>query len=584
MSNVSITEELIHAEEVISEGKIDEGLALIYKVEQKTGIYSLKGELNKALDVLLKCKVICEKVGHRNSIAYNYFSLGNIYLQINDFNNGLDYGMKCLSLWEELRNHKGIAAGLSLVGRAYNYKGKLDLAIEYCKRSLSIKEMNSIVKVGTLYILGVIYFWKGEYQQSIKYQERSLSLAEEKNFETDIALNLNHLGITYLSLGEYDNAIKYQERSLMISEKIGFTLIIGMSLFGLIYAYDLKGSLNQASDYLSRLKTITEQKKKNKFLIHTYMVSKTFILKSSGRSRDRAEAEILLKQIVEDKISNPAIYIAALTNLVIILFEELRISKNLEILDELNPLLTRFHNISEKMHSYMFIAQGKLFEAKLALIELNFKKAKKLLTEAQRVAELRGFHILAQEISSEHDLFLRQQDIWNNYSKTNVPISDRINLATFDGVLDQIRGMRSVEPPELENESPILLLIISEGGILIFSYPFTAEWRRDDELFSSFLSAFTSFSAEYFSEELDRAKFGDFTVLLETIDDFSVCYLYKGQTYPAKQKLTKFIETLQKDPSIIRDLNDFSKTSQVLEIKDNSSLEILIKDIFIKYS
>ena len=67
----------------------------------------------------------------------------------------------------------------------------------------------------------------------------------------------------------------------------------------------------------------------------------------------------------------------------------------------------------------------------------------------------------------------------------------------------------------------MLLLIILEGGVLVFSYSFTDEWKRDSELFGSFLSAFTSFSDEYFSEELDRAKFGHYTVFMKAIAKFS---------------------------------------------------------------
>ncbi len=75
---------------------------------------------------------------------------------------------------------------------------------------------------------------------------------------------------------------------------------------------------------------------------------------------------------------------------------------------------------------------------------------------------------------------------------------------------------RAIDPPELVDEQSTLLLIIAEGGVLIFSYPFTDEWKQDDSLFSSFLSAFTSFSDEFFSEGLDWGKFNQNTVLMES--------------------------------------------------------------------
>ncbi len=47
------------------------------------------------------------------------------------------------------------------------------------------------------------------------------------------------------------------------------------------------------------------------------------------------------------------------------------------------------------------------------------------------------------------------------------------------------------------------------------------------------------------------------------------------------QKLTKFTREIQDNVSISQTLEKFYKTSQVLELKDNPSLEPLIRKIFI---
>jgi len=124
-------------------------------------------------------------------------------------------------------------------------------------------------------------------------------------------------------------------------------------------------------------------------------------------------------------------------------------------------------------------------------------------------------------------------------------------------------------------------MIIAEGGILLFSYPFTDEWERDNDLFNSFLSAFTSFSDEFFSKGLDRVKFGDDTLLIQSVESFSICYLFKGQTYPAKQKLDNFVESVQKSTSIWETLKTFYKTSQVVNVNDIPQIENLLTSIFL---
>lgn len=67
---------------------------------------------------------------------------------------------------------------------------------------------------------------------------------------------------------------------------------------------------------------------------------------------------------------------------------------------------------------------------------------------------------------------------------------------------------------------------------------------------------------------------------MEPIGSFSVCYLYKGQTYPAKQKLTKFTKRLHNATAIWQLLEKFYQTSQVLELKESPTLESLIAEIF----
>ncbi len=579
MSNISLPEDLEQVDQLINEAQIEQALKTLAKFEDQASFQSLRGNVDKALAVQQKCMEFYEKIGIKNLIARSYRNLGGTYLQKGDFDKGSEYGMKSLQLWEEENNKQGIAAGLCFMGNVYNYKGKLDLAIDFNKQSLSIQEILPITRVTALYQLGVTYYWKGELHQSIKYCKKSLELAESQKITHLITLNLNQLGVAYQYLGENETAIAFLDRGLELAEKIEFTLIIGMSLITLILLYVSIGSLPQAQGYLKRLQIISEQKKTSQYLKHTYMASKALILKLSGRSRDRAEAESLLKGVIEDNISNPVIYLAALMTYLTFLLEELRLSNSLEVLDELNPLLTRFQNITEKTHSYMFLATSKIFEAKLALIQLEFDKAKRLLTEAQHVAELRGFLLIAQMISTEHDLLLRQQNMWDEIKKTEAPIAERIELASFDAFTDQMRGIRAVDPPELVNEEPILLLIMDDSGIPYFNHSFESDWDTEG-IFSSFMSAFNTWSSELFSKSIDRIRIGENTILINPVEPFLACYVIKGQSYPALQKLTRFTETIRQNSEIWEALNKSVKTSEMLELDKPPALKTVINEIF----
>ncbi|MFX1428259.1 MAG: hypothetical protein ACFFBE_17530, partial [Promethearchaeota archaeon] len=154
--------------------------------------------------------------------------------------------------------------------------------------------------------------------------------------------------------------------------------------------------------------------------------------------------------------------------------------------------------------------------------------------------------------------------------------SEEINQASR-----KIEKEKEFKPTLTVEEEPIVLLILTTGGVPIFSYPFAEEWKFDDELFGGFMSSFSSISDEIFSEGLDRAKFGQYTVLMESVSDFLICYLFKGQIYLAKQKLTEFVERIQSNTSIWQTLKKFQKTSEVVELRDIPLIENLLTEIFL---
>ena len=213
---------------------------------------------------------------------------------------------------------------------------------------------------------------------------------------------------------------------------------------------------------------------------------------------------------------------------------------------------------------------------------MDFDKAKQLLTQAQRIAELHGFVLLALRISTEHDNLLAQLNEWDKLKQKNAPMSERIELASLNGVVDRMQGKSTIDPPVITPEIPVLLLIIGEGGFPLFSNQFEKDYIFEEDLLSGFLAAFNTFSGELFSKELDRVKFGEYMILMQTIETFSVCYLFKGQTSSAKQKISQFTTSIKKNSSIWEALNVFYKTSRVVKLDEVPSLKALISNIFIK--
>jgi tetratricopeptide (TPR) repeat protein len=577
-----IPTELIQAEELISKGKIEEALEKVRKFQQTAWTYFYRFESDKALEIALQSKNLIEKIGEEIDLANSLFIIGHIYLQKRNIEDSLNYGMKSLELREKLDNRVDYGASLSLIGLIHFLSGKYTEAVEFLKESLSYSEITSRVKLDNYNNLANICLWRGELSQSLEYTEEGMKLAKKLNLFNYLAQFLYYRGFIFALMGDFNNAEDYLKKCLEYSETPEMIFFRGWAILELIEVFVEENSMNQAGKYLEILKGFADQTK-SKSLSRIYSVSRGITLFQSSRTRDRAEAENLFKKVVDDGVVselNKTSYMYALYCLTFMYIEELRLSNDLKIIEDINPLISTMFMIAEQLQSSMFQIEGKIFQAKIELIQMNFEETKILLAEAQRLAESTYNQYLAQIISNEHDRLLELQDNREQLGDLN-PKPERIKLASFNGIANLTQREPSGGSPELIPEIPVLLLIIAEGGVLIFSYPFADEWKYDTEIFGSFLSAFNSFSDEFFSKGLDRVKFGDDTLLIQSVGSFSVSYLYKGQTYPAKQKLTAFLEEVQNNSTIWQTLKKLYKTSRVAELKDIPQIENLIKDIFI---
>ncbi|KKM97546.1 hypothetical protein LCGC14_1166930 [marine sediment metagenome] len=539
----------------------------------------------EALLKTLNQELLADNKQRKADVAY---IKGLFYDYKSDTNQALEHHEQSLTLREEIGFKPKIGQSLLQIARIIGVsKGELDRALKYAERSLTFfEESNKKWWIAhSLLVMAVLYFYKGEVDRCVVFHERCLVIYKDLNNKYGMAGVLNSMGETYRMKGDLDRALECLEQGLALYQEVGNLHDLARIHDCLIQILIDKGDLERAKQHFYDLEQLNNQLKvKDINLI--YLFNKALLLKTSHRVRNLAKAEEILMQILDDMNLDLGLVmkpftILALLNLCEVLLIELHMTGDLEVLEEIESFVAQLLDIAEKSNSYWILCETHLLQAKLALIQLDLEDAKQLFTEAQYIAEEHGLNLLARKISSEHDKLLDQLRVWESFKKDDTPMADRIKLASIDGVIDRMQGKRAVDPPDVIDEQSTLLLIISEGGILTFSHPFTDEWKRDDELFSSFLSAFTAFSNEFFTKGLDRAKFGDDLILMQSVGPFSICYLFKGQTYPATQRLTQFTEQIQKTTSIWQTLETYYKTSQVLELKDNPSLDSLITEIFI---
>ncbi|MFX0040819.1 MAG: tetratricopeptide repeat protein [Promethearchaeota archaeon] len=485
---------------------------------------------------------------------------------------------------QELPKSFEIVWAYSLKGRIEFYlKRNSEISLNYFKKALSIAKE---IKFNHYWFLechgfsGIIYHSIGDLDNCLKHYLKGLE--KMKGFQSIYldAAYLNNVGLVYCEKGEYDLALKTLKESLLFSEKKQSTGI-AIPLNSLIEVALIKGDVELAKKYFHRLENLYNQKKEEPIEL-IYIISKALILKTSLRIRDKAKAEELFKQVIGTKTLYFDITISAYIHFCDLLLLEYQISNNDEVLDEINQNVTQLLVIAEKAHSYLVFCETFILQAKLALLTFNIKAARRFLTQAQKIAESYGIKRLAMKISNEHDILLKELHKWELLNESNASLAERFELARLDDQMTTMLKRRSIEVPEISKENPVMILILTEGGILLFSKKFKQDFSFDDDILGSFLTAVNYVISEVFSEGLDRAVFGQYTLLMVPLQPFLICYIFKGASYFAQHKIKAFVSSIQNDNTTWQSLQKFFQKSKSVQLNDIPSLESMIMEIFVE--
>ena len=559
---------LLMARALVGLDRIDEAFDLIKQGEELVKI--LPQELTKA---------------YKQREAYLDFLKGEFYNRkgiATDVDLVLKYVEHSLALREELGIKHEIAESLaSLAYTLILFKGETDRAFKYAERSLALaKESSKAYYIAdSLHIMAMVYSLLGEIDRSIRFYEQIITFYKEFNNKDRMSYVFNNLSDSYMKKGELDRALECIEQAMALNRELGALTALARNHDFLIQILIDRGDLKRAQISLHDLEQLKNQLK-DKQINLMYLFDKAMVLKTSPRIIKRGKAEEMLKRLLEDENAIYETRYRALLALCEMLLTELRMTNDLEVLDELNKFIIQLLKIAEESHSYWIMGETYLLQAKLALISLNLNEARQLLTQGQQIADKYGLKLLAIKISNEHDDLLKQLNMWENLKESTSSLKERMEFARLNEQMENMIRKRAVEVPELLDEEPVLLLIVSEGGRPIYSQSFKKDQSFEDYLFGGFFTTINSFIKEKFSEGLDRVSFGEHTLLMNSVPPFFICYIFKGQSYLAQQRVRYFIDKIQNDEPVWQIFKDFHNLNREIELKDIPSLEPLIKEIF----
>ncbi len=402
-------------------------------------VYWSKGDLERASEYQLRSLTINEEIGDKRKMASSLNNLGNVYCMKGELDNALEFYQRSLAIKIEFDPKQDIDTSLVNIGSAYQMKGELDKALDYYQRSLVISEElgnkpNIILATNNL---GEIHMLRGELGQALEYLQRGFELYKELGLKEKVALSLNNMGKVCLKKGNIEQAMDYYQQSLSIYEEMENAPYAAVVLFNLLWVALEREDSSLAKQYLEKLEQINERTE-NKAIDQRYRVAKALLLKSSKRTRHKLEAGKILEEVIKEEVRDHSLTVAAMIHLCDLLLAELKITGEEELFGEIEELTSRLLEISKRQSSHSLLAETYLLQSKLALIELDMGRARKLLKQAHSIAEEKGLNKLARVVEQERESLLSQLKKWESLIQQKPSKQEMINITHIDALLERM--------------------------------------------------------------------------------------------------------------------------------------------------
>ncbi|MHA1868816.1 MAG: tetratricopeptide repeat protein [Candidatus Heimdallarchaeaceae archaeon] len=468
-------------------------------------------------------------------------------------------------------------------GKLNAQKGNLNQSLSCFEECLVYGELLNSKQIvnNTLISIGEIYRLKGNLNKAVElYNDALINYQEEENM-FGISQVFNNIGIVYFSKGDFNLALDFFDKSINYAKLVKFNYIVAESTYYLTKLHILLGKISKANEYLNDFKKLSK-KERNKFLNFYVQLTEASTLKEKKRFESQAKAISLLRTIIEKNEIYNEINIHAMLNLTEILLEELRIFNKSEIIEELKIINAKLLKIAEMQISRSLLAEAYWLKGKINLIQLNFDDAQDDLLKAQEIAFSQGLDNLAQKISLEYDSIVREHKKWKAILNSDVSIKQRIEKTHVDTLVSQMIQRVSYELETIEKDTPVMLLILNEYGIPLYSYNFSKE-KYDSILFSGFLSALNSILKEVLATEgsIKQIEYHDYFLTFKNKEGIIFCYVFKGSSFSANKKLDNLVNTITKFKELWHKLSSIPKTGKFFDKKEEKRITELIQDSFV---
>ncbi|NHJ84735.1 MAG: tetratricopeptide repeat protein [Asgard group archaeon] len=543
-------------------------------------IYFKMGDIVRSLLIYQQSLMLNKEINDEIGIAQTLNEIGQIYLWKSEYGPALENSLQSLGYSEDIGDNELIASALLTISKIYIHLGEFDRAIQYLERSLSINEelANHEGTANTLLFLSYILIIKGEINQATKYIAQSQEIYQKHDDSIGLCKIYGYEALIFYQKGDFEHAISYLTRCIDLSKKMLNYQDLSTTYFWLILISVEINRLEDAQEYLKKLNKNLE-KQNNKLSNLEYRLASALILKRSTNLEILDKAKNILTEIIEGETVDLSLSTIALFHLIELNLKEIQTTRNLEELGQLDDLVEKHLSLAKQLESHVFFVENFWLKANIALMNNKVQQSILFLEQAEQMAQEKGLQRLGLKITRGIDLIKDHSEKPSTLSQIQ-EIGSKTEAQVNSEVVRMI-DKRSVDIPKLQDEEPVLLIIIYEGGVTVFSKKFSQKEMIDEMFVGGFLTAIDAFMHQTFATggSIERIQHQEYTLLLKGENPLLFCYVFKGQSFSAIQKLDQIVQELKKSPSIWTALTNY--VGEQLPITEKSLIEELADQVFL---
>lgn len=364
-------------------------------------------------------------INFNDQYSYVLYNLSRIYVYLADYKIAEEYAQDSLNLRTKYSSKFDQAEVLNVLGIINGYAGKPDEAIKYYKHSLAIRRElgNERLIAYTINNIGENYRLKGEEAKALNSYLECYEICSKLEDKQGMRLGLIGSASINLSQTKFEKALDDCQKCLTLFDENASPFHTIEMLFQTIR---LKLLLHK--DYKNELEQVYSLGKKfsDKTITFYTKMTQAFILKENTRIRTKLKAQELFEEILSEDYQNIEYVILAMQSLVELYLIELQISNDTTILEDINKLLSRMHELAKQQNFFPLMIKTIILQSRFALLNNKIDNCFEILDEAELLIKdkhLTGFSLL---LDQERVFINEQISKWKTLVDSNASMYQKI--------------------------------------------------------------------------------------------------------------------------------------------------------------